>query len=120
MKVLGKVLKALNRSESIKKGVSSNSTSIFNNATSNMTNARKAVKVSDAEIEQLMSQGVIPMKYTAKDIVTIAARKIFAPIKSLYRAVSYVVQSKFTKIPLETPVTKVLEKDLPDCLKGKI
>ena len=49
-----------------------------------------------------------------------STRKIFAKVKSLYSAISYVIQRKFTKMPIETPVTQVLEKDLPDCLKGKI
>ena len=88
MKILRKVLKCINSSKSIshsEKQILSKSESIFNSA-QNCATRPNCIPVSLEEIEKLNSRGVVPMKYTAKDIITIAGRKIFSPIKYLYDA----------------------------------
>ena len=69
MKVLAGFLKSAGKSNLTRSASKQISGSVFTVTKQATSNVSKAVKVSDEEIAKLMSQGVIPMKYTFKDII---------------------------------------------------
>ena len=113
MKILRKVLKCINGSKSIshsEKQILSKSESIFNSA-QNCTTRPNCIPVSLEKIEELNSRGLVPMEYTAQDVISIGCRKVFTPIKNVCTKIGKV----FT--PMKNICTKT-GKSLVTATKG--
>lgn len=118
MKVLAGFLKSAGKSNLTRSASKQISGSVFTVTKQATSNVSKAVKVSDEEIAKLMSQGVIPMKYTFKDIVRITGQKIITPFVKIKDCTCYLFKRKFGKPEPVQPPVKITEAELPDCLKG--
>ena len=118
MKVLARLLRSASRSTMTKVANENFSDTIFTATKHATNNVSRAVKVSDEEIAKLMSQGVIPMEHTFRDIISITGQKIIRPFKVIKNCASYSFKKHFGKPePVQPPIT-ITEAELPDCLKG--
>ena len=118
MKVLARLLRSASRSNMTKVANENFSDTIFTATKHATNNVSRAVRVSDEEIAKLMSQGVVPMEYTFRDIIRITGQKIITPFVMIKDSACYLFKRKFGKPePVQLPV-KITEAELPDCLKG--
>ena len=118
MKVLARLLRSASRSNMTKVANENFSDTIFTATKHATNNVSRAVKVSDEEIEKLMSQGVVPMEYTFRDIIRITGQKIITPFVKIKDCACYLFKRKFGKPEPVQPPVKITEAELPDCLKG--
>ena len=118
MKVFARLLKSVSNSKITKVASEEISGTIFTATKQATSNVSRAIKVSDEEIAKLMSQGVVPMEYTFKDIIRITGQKIISPFVKIKDCACYLFKGKFGKPQPVQPPVKITEAELPDCLKG--